>query len=86
MTLCAAGGGWRLAADPAQAHKKRLGTRYGFAMFSFDSFFLAQWLVSLGFFLLGLLILWLIIRGAVLSALRKHSDEQASRQREIYRE
>ncbi len=28
-------------------------------------------------FLLGILILWWIIRGAVLSALRKHADEQA---------
>ncbi|GAA2835116.1 hypothetical protein FB468_2350 [Leucobacter komagatae] len=44
----------------------------------------AIWAIYLGFFLLGLLILWLIIRGAVLSALRKHSDEQAAPRRERY--
>ena len=37
--------------------------------------------IYLGFFLHGLLILWAIIRGAVLSALRKHSSETAEYQR-----
>lgn len=37
-------------------------------------FGLSMWLLGV---LITLVILWLIIRGAVLSALRKHADEQA---------
>lgn len=48
-------------------------------------YLLANIAVSVGCFLLGLLILWAVIRSAVLSALRKHSDEQTPRPAEVYR-
>ncbi|SJN12235.1 hypothetical protein FM113_14315 [Leucobacter sp. 7(1)] len=38
-------------------------------------FALASIAIYIGGFLLGLLILWAVIRSAVLSALRKHSNE-----------
>lgn len=49
-------------------------------------FLLANIAVSVGGFLLGLLILWAVIRSAVLSALRKHSDEQTPRPPQVYRD
>lgn len=36
--------------------------------------------------IVGLIILWAIIRGAVLSALRKHADEQAEAMRHTHRQ
>ena len=50
--------------------------RYGFAMTDLNAMMVAVWAIYLGGFLLGLLILWAVIRGAVLSALRKHAEDQ----------
>lgn len=54
-------------------------------MTDFDSAVLAVWAIYLGLFLLWLLIMWAVIRSAVLSALRKHSEEQKRQPAEIYR-
>ncbi|MFF8818412.1 MULTISPECIES: hypothetical protein [Leucobacter] len=45
-------------------------------MTDLNAMMVAVWAIYLGGFLLGLLILWAVIRGAVLSALRKHAEEQ----------
>lgn len=60
--------------------------RYSELMNDAQLFILANIAVSVGCFLLGLLILWAVIRSAVLSALRKHSDEQTPRPPQVYRD
>lgn len=41
--------------------------------------------IYVGIFLISLLIFWAVVRSAVLSALRKHSQEQKAPEREVYR-